>query len=131
MAASGTAVNRNNVWRHRPQAPASGTPLCDLIAIAPGTAREFNFGVGLNVFRMFVVRNGANVFGYLNLCPHYSLPLNVRQNEFLSADGARILCRRHLAVFSIEDGLCIDGACDGNALSPVPLVVRDDMIVIA
>ncbi len=110
-------------WMSRPQAPPVGTVLGPIDLIADGSGREFVFGAGLNAFRMLVVRQDTRVFGYVNLCPHYSLPLNVRADEFLSRDGARIMCRRHLAIFAIEDGMCIDGACVGSALDKVPLQI--------
>lgn len=99
-------------------------------AIGPDGAKEYVFGAGLNAFRMFVVRQGERLYGYVNLCPHYSLPLNVRQDEFLSRDGSRIMCRRHLAIFSIDKGECLDGACDGRSLDPIPLHVSNGDIVI-
>jgi len=118
-------------WTLRPQAPSIGTVLGPIGQWADGAAREFVFGAGLNAFRMLVVRKGSRVFGYVNLCPHYSLPLNVRADEFLSRDGTRIMCRRHLAIFAIEDGLCIDGACIGSALDRVPLQIDtlDQLII--
>ncbi|WP_050897874.1 Rieske (2Fe-2S) protein [Nitrospirillum viridazoti] len=120
-----------NAWQLRPQAPAIGTAIGRLDAVAEDGSKEFVFGVGLNAFRMFVVRREGRCFGYLNLCPHYSLPLNVRADEFLSRDGARIMCRRHLAVFTIDDGLCIDGACTGSKLEAVPVSVdQAGMLVI-
>lgn len=114
-----------DAWRLRPQAPETGTQLCAFDELPDGTSREFVFGVGLNAFRMFAIRRDRQVFAYVNLCPHYSLPLNVRDNEFLSRDGSQIMCRRHLALFAIEDGLCTDGACVGSALDAVPLIVND------
>ena len=110
-------------WTLRPQAPDRGTALGQIDQFPDGSACEFVFGAGLNAFRMFLVRRGGSCFGYVNLCPHYSLPLNVRENEFLSRDGNRIMCRRHLAIFTLEDGMCIDGACVGSALDAVPLVI--------
>jgi nitrite reductase/ring-hydroxylating ferredoxin subunit len=130
VAVQGTAPS-TDAWRLRPQAPNPGTHIGPIEKLQDGTSKEFVFGVGLNAFRMFVVRNGERVFGYVNLCPHYSLPLNVRADEFLSRDGTRIMCRRHLAIFSIEDGLCLEGACTGSQLDPVPLGIDENgMIVI-
>ncbi|MFA7585588.1 MAG: Rieske 2Fe-2S domain-containing protein [Novosphingobium sp.] len=114
-----------DAWRLRPQSPEPDTVLGGIEQIDDGGSKEFVFGAGLNAFRMFVVRKGERVFGYVNLCPHYSLPLNVRDNEFLSRDGLQIMCRRHLAIFTIEDGLCVDGACIGSKLDVVPLKVND------
>lgn len=118
-------------WQLRPLAPAIGTLIGSKDEVPDGGSKEFVFGAGLNAFRMFVVRSGDDCFAYLNLCPHYSLPLNVREDEFLTRDGARIMCRRHLAIFRMEDGLCIDGACVGSSLEAVPLSVdQAGMLVI-
>jgi nitrite reductase/ring-hydroxylating ferredoxin subunit len=119
-----------DAWQIRPNAPAVGTELGSIRDIADGAAREFSFGRGLNTWRMFVVRKAERVFGYVNQCPHYSLPLNHRSDEFLTRDGTRIICRQHLALFTIEDGSCVDGACDGRKLDVVPLSVVNDMIVV-
>lgn len=118
-------------WKSRPNAPASGTVLSQFDAIADGAAKEFTWGVGINTFRMFVVRKADKVFGYLNICPHYSLPLNHRPDQFLTRDGTRIMCRQHLAIFDIEHGACLDGACDGTALCPIPVSVDQSMIVVS
>jgi nitrite reductase/ring-hydroxylating ferredoxin subunit len=117
-------------WTLRPNAPAAGQALGPIHSIPDGQAKEFTFGTGVNAFRMLVVRKGGQVFGYLNLCPHYSLPLNHRPDEFMTRDGTRIMCRQHLALFRIEDGACLDGACEGRALDPVPLAVRGEMVVV-
>lgn len=118
------------VWQARPFAPPVGQDLGLLDAIEDGGAKEFVFGAGLNKFRMFVVRKGQEAFGYLNICPHYSLPLNHRPDEFLTRAGDRIMCRQHLALFRIEDGAGLDGACEGRGLDPVPVQVRDGRLLI-
>jgi nitrite reductase/ring-hydroxylating ferredoxin subunit len=102
-----------------------------LEAIEDGRAKEFTFGVGIAQFRMFVVRRGEAVYGYVNQCPHYSLPLNHHPDKFLTRAGDKIMCTQHLALFRIEDGACLDGACEGRALDPVPVEVRDGQITIS
>ncbi|MDI4655311.1 Rieske (2Fe-2S) protein [Xanthobacter autotrophicus] len=118
------------VWAQRPNAPAPGTNLGRLDDIPDGGGKEFVFGQGVNAWRMFVVRKGASLYGYLNLCPHYSMPLNHQPDIFMSRDGTRIMCRQHLALFRVEDGTCLDGACDGRALDPVPLRLEHGQVVI-
>lgn len=118
------------VWRSRPFAPATGERLGPLEAIEDGAAKEYVFGVGLSRFRMFVVRKDQRVFGYLNICPHYSLPLNHRADEFLTRGGDRIMCRQHLALFSIEDGRALEGACEGRGLDIIPVSVRAGEMII-
>jgi nitrite reductase/ring-hydroxylating ferredoxin subunit len=118
------------LWRMRPRAPMPGTLLGALEEIPDGDAREYIFGRGTTVFSMFVVRRSAKVFGYLNICPHYSSPLNCRAGEFLSPDKSTIRCTMHYAEFRIEDGFGIGGAAQGCWLDPVPVCVEDGMIVI-
>jgi nitrite reductase/ring-hydroxylating ferredoxin subunit len=118
-------------WRALPFAPPAGAPLAPLDELPDQAGREFSFGLGKHAFRLFVVRRGSDVRGYVNRCPHMSLPLNYRPGQFLTHDGAHILCSMHLAVFRIDDGLCIGGACEGHSLDAVPLVVRDGLVYLA
>ncbi|WP_232492691.1 Rieske (2Fe-2S) protein [Novosphingobium kaempferiae] len=119
--------DRSDYWRLRPNAPLIGTDLCPADAITEGRAREFRFGRGRSMFRMFVVRHEGALRGYLNLCPHFSLPLNHEPDQFM-IDGV-ILCVQHFARFSPLDGLCIDGACEGSHLDAVPVTVGTDGIL--
>ncbi|MEQ1899950.1 MAG: Rieske 2Fe-2S domain-containing protein [Devosia sp.] len=119
------------LWRTRPRAPIPGTTLGPLEDIPDGEAREYVFGRGTTVFSMFVVRSGQNVHGYLNLCPHYSQPLNYRAGEFLNEDRTRIRCTMHFSEFRIEDGFGVAGAGINCWLDPVPVHVRDGHIVIS
>lgn len=118
------------LWRTRPRAPLPGTVLGPLDEIADGSAKEYVFGRGTTVFSMFVVRRGSQVFGYLNICPHYSSPLNHRGDRFMSDDGSRIRCTMHFAEFRIEDGFGVAGAASNCWLDPVPVHVEDGQIVI-
>ena len=119
------------LWRTRPRAPMPGTQLGPLDEIPDRRAKEYVFGRGTTIFSMFVVRQGRSVYGYLNLCPHYSSPLNHRQGEFLNDDCSRIRCTLHFAEFSIEDGRCVGGAAEGCWLDPVPVHEENGMIVIS
>jgi nitrite reductase/ring-hydroxylating ferredoxin subunit len=112
-------------WRRHPHAPLPGTALGAVDAIPDGQGREYVFGPAHDAFRMFVVRRGAEVFGYLNVCPHFSLRLNYRPDQFTTRDG-EILCSMHFALFRFDDGLCIAGACPGRSLDPVPVDVTPD-----
>jgi nitrite reductase/ring-hydroxylating ferredoxin subunit len=117
-------------WRFRPRAPAAGTRLAPLADLPDRRGREFVFGRGHAAFSMFVVRRGDLVRGYLNLCPHFSLKLNQRGEEFLNEDASLIRCTMHFAEFRIDDGFCVAGACEGSFLDPVPLHVADGQLVI-
>ena len=110
-------------WRLRPRAPAPGTTLGSLDAIPEPGAREYRFGRGKSAFSMFVVRRGDRVYGYVNICPHYSSALNCRENAFLNDAGTLIRCSAHFAEFRIEDGFGVAGAAENCWLDPVPVEV--------
>jgi nitrite reductase/ring-hydroxylating ferredoxin subunit len=108
-----------------------GTRLGPLDDIRDGDAKEYVFGRGTTVFSMFVVRRGGMVYGYLNICPHYSSQLNCREGQFMSEDGSHIRCTMHFAEFRIEDGFGVRGAAENCWLDPVPVHVENGIIVIS
>ena len=100
------------------------TSLCRVDEIVDGTARGFAFA-GAPRDTMFVVRSGDTVRAWLNACPHVDgAPLAWRKNAYLSADGQAIVCYGHGALFDLETGVCTQGACLGQRLTPVS-IARD------
>lgn len=79
---------------------------------------------------IFVVRRGDRVFGYANVCPHLSSPLDWVENQFMSPDKTHIMCATHGAQFRIEDGHCVAGPCEGEALTPLRVSVRKGAVVL-
>lgn len=78
----------------------------------------------------FVVRRGAQVYGYVNNCPHYDrAPLGWKKNEFLNGARDHIMCSAHGALFRIEDGQCTIGPCLGQALQPIAITIQDGMVL--
>jgi nitrite reductase/ring-hydroxylating ferredoxin subunit len=118
----------SSYWRLRPRAPAPGTVLGPLNDIADPGAKEYRFGRGKGAFSMFVVRRGRQVWGYLNICPHFSLPLNQRAERFLNEDKTLIRCTMHFAEFRFEDGFGVAGAAENCFLDPVPVELAGENI---
>jgi nitrite reductase/ring-hydroxylating ferredoxin subunit len=114
-----TEPDPDDLWRYRPNAPAHGTYLCHGQNLLPGTSRGFAFGRGRSAFSMFVVYQNGRFHGYLNLCPHFSLPLNDATDQFMA--GPVIQCVQHFAQFRVDDGVCTAGACVGSRLDRVPV----------
>jgi hydroxyquinol 1,2-dioxygenase len=122
LARNGRAMAGNAAyWQLRPNAPAAGALLGPAGEVPEGGAKAYRFGRGRSAVQMFVVRHEGQVRGYLNICPHFSRPLNHDPDAFL-ADGL-IVCVRHFARFRPHDGLCVEGACEGSHLDPVPVVI--------
>lgn len=93
--------------------------LCRLEELADGASRGF-LRQG-NDDQVFAVRQGDQVFVWLNDCPHEHRPLEYRQDRFLSGDGGHIVCYAHSAHFDIQSGHCFAGPCTGQGLVPVPV----------
>ncbi|MBU0725490.1 MAG: Rieske (2Fe-2S) protein [Alphaproteobacteria bacterium] len=100
------------------------TVLCPLESVEDGASKGFSVD-GKDIF---IVRQGGQVFGYVNACPHIFASLEFMPDEFLDDSGEFIVCATHGALFRIEDGECIAGPCKGDMLTPVPVSVRDGEI---
>lgn len=72
-----------------------------------------------------LVRRGQDAWAYLNRCPHFSVCLDYEPGVVPTWDGEVIMCAHHSALFRFEDGHCIDGPCQGDALTPVAIRVED------
>jgi AcrR family transcriptional regulator/nitrite reductase/ring-hydroxylating ferredoxin subunit len=105
--------------------PAS-TYLCRMVELPDGGSRGFD-PEGSGQDSLFVVRQGGRLFGYRDQCPHYGdTPMAWRRHAYLNAAGSRIVCAAHGALFQVEDGVCVQGPCLGQALTPVPLTINSD-----
>lgn len=77
-----------------------------------------------------VCRKGGRVFAYANLCRHVPLTLDLGDGEVASADRQVFLCHHHGARFRIEDGKCLYGPCEGDALFPLETEELDGELVL-
>ncbi len=103
--------------------------LCRLDDIPDGAARGFGPAPG-GFIGLFAVRRGAEVFVYVNSCPHIGTSLDWAPDRFLTGDGARIVCATHGALFDIDGGLCVQGPCLGDQLEAVPAQIVDGVILV-
>jgi len=111
--------------------PAPQTPLCRFDTLADPGARGFCFEDGGQIFRGFVVRQGRQVFGWRDQCPHIGLPLTLGDDRYLTRAGDLILCCSHGAMFRIADGVCVAGPCVGQGLRPWPVKISNGLVLAA
>lgn len=111
-------------WRDFPRAPAPGTVLCRRDAVAGALS------LNLNGFPVLVVESPAGLRAYVNACPHQFLPLDHRAPGVLSADGARLICSSHQAMFDAATGEVLGGPAP-DCLDVIPLCLRDGILHIA
>ena len=114
-----------------PARPPPGVQLCALAELADPGSRGFRFRRDHYLFAGFVVRQGAEVRGYVDSCPHNGWPLSVMDDRYLTASGTRIICAAHGAVFRLLDGVCVAGPCADDRLSAWAVAVVGGEVVTA
>jgi len=105
--------------------------LCSLAELGETGSRGFAVGEGDWPLRGFIVKTVKGVAAFVNYCPHAGHPLNFKPHRFLTPDGNLILCGSHGALFTRDDGLCIAGPCPGKSLTPIPVEVIGDYVLLA
>lgn len=98
--------------------------LCHIDDITEGQSKGFS----VNGQDLFAVKKMGKVYIYDNHCPHVGVNLEWLPDQFLDNDGCLIQCSMHGALFTIENGHCIAGPCQGDALTPLEFVVEDGVI---
>jgi nitrite reductase/ring-hydroxylating ferredoxin subunit len=86
-----------------------------------GQTKKFKIRRADRVTEAFLIRKGGDYFAYLNLCRHWMVGLDYDDNDFLSEEGAWVVCKSHGAVYRPETGECESGPCNGAALYRVPV----------
>ncbi|MFW5452025.1 Rieske (2Fe-2S) protein [Thioalkalivibrio sulfidiphilus] len=105
-------------------------PLCHLKDLEATGALGLTVDLGEGPVGIFVVRQDKTVRAYLNRCPHRGTPLEWQDHQFLDDEGALIVCATHGALFRIEDGLCVAGPCKRQSLTPVPVRVEGQAVLL-
>jgi nitrite reductase/ring-hydroxylating ferredoxin subunit len=98
--------------------------LCHLDDLPDGGARGFD-PQRRGQDSLLVVRQGRQLYGYADACPHHGTPMAWRKDAYLNAARDRIVCAAHGAQFELSTGLCVLGPCLGEALTPVPLTLDE------
>ncbi len=104
--------------------------LCRIEDVPDGGVRELSRQIAGEQASLLVLRRGARVEVFLNVCPHAGRPLNWAPGRFLVEQGL-LICAAHGASFEIPDGLCIGGPCRGSRLQPVPTRLHEGELHLA
>lgn len=75
---------------------------------------------------LVLVREGADVRAWLNLCPHAGRRLDYAPSQFLLTAAGELVCPVHGATFELQAGLCTGGPCRGQSLRRLEARVADD-----
>ena len=67
---------------------------------------------------------------YLNRCRHLPVPIDGGSRDFLTEDGLYLLCNTHGALYHRDDGMCVSGPCEDQALEALALSEEDGVLYI-
>ena len=107
--------------------PPEGTDVCAAEDVPMDGAIVVT--AGAQRVEIIVVRDAAGIRGFVNICAHMPLPLNIDARIF--SHQHEVHCDHHFATFRFSDGLCTAGACPGESLTLVPLAVDGERIKVA
>ncbi len=102
--------------------------LMQLDALRDGDTVEITHTSGEHAHSLILHRDGETVRAWRNVCPHQGRPLNWAPGRLLISDDGLLICPAHGAAFDLRSGECVKGVCQGSALVPLPVVVRDGQI---
>lgn len=75
---------------------------------------------------IILTQRDGSFYAYKNLCPHLQMNLEYMEDEFLDREKEYIICSTHGALFTVENGECIFGPCQGESLTAVEIDVHSD-----
>lgn len=78
----------------------------------------------------FVLRYGGELLAFLNECPHWSIDLDMGDEDFFDRELGRIYCKNHGALFVLPSGECETGPCLGRSLTQYALRVEGEDVVV-
>jgi nitrite reductase/ring-hydroxylating ferredoxin subunit len=79
---------------------------------------------------VIVGRVDGRVRAYANVCRHYPFPLDQGGSGVMSPDGQLLLCHTHGALYRPDDGLCLEGPCEGARLFEARVEDAGDGLVV-
>lgn len=77
---------------------------------------------------LIVTRRGALASCFRNRCPHAGYPLQRADGRVAVQEGRYLVCGAHGASYTLDEGACAGGPCNGDSLEVVKVAVRDGAI---
>jgi nitrite reductase/ring-hydroxylating ferredoxin subunit len=93
-----------------------------------GEAETLKFRLPGGIDEGFLLRREGRVTAYINICPHWGVPLDYADNRFYEPRAGRIICRNHGAEFEPDRGQCVAGPAKGDHLHLLPIREENGVI---
>ncbi len=103
------------------------TLLCNANEVTE-SGREFRVSGAQGNYYVMVFRRGEEIRVYQNVCPHRYLSMNWAPDRFMVGDDGFLVCPHHGATFDLDSGVCVQGPCSGDSLTPVSFSLKEGEI---
>lgn len=80
---------------------------------------------------LVLTRRGESISCFRNRCAHANYPLQRADGRIVVQEGRYLVCGAHGASYTLEDGACAGGPCNGDGLERVAIVLRDGVVFTA
>ncbi len=109
-------------------AAPSGSMLARLDQLPDPGAIVVYAGDGEARVSLILTRRGATIACFRNRCTHANYPLQRADGRIVVQEGRFLVCAAHGASYTLEQGACAGGPCNGRALERVAVVLRDGAV---
>lgn len=79
---------------------------------------------------IILTRSGDSISAFRNKCPHAGYPLQRADGRLVVQENRYLVCSAHGASFTLRDGACAGGPCNGDGLERVLIEVRDGDVLL-
>lgn len=107
------------------------TPLARLVDVPDAGAIVVYAGESDARVSLILTRRGDRVSCFRNRCAHANYPLQRADGRIVVQEGRYMLCAAHGASYTLEEGACAGGPCNGAGLERVAVAVRDGFVFVA
>lgn len=104
--------------------------LCAVADIGDQSSEEFDIELGGVRRYVIAVREGDQVFVYLDYCPHMGYPEKFVDMRFMCTHSKKFYCAVHGARFNLDDGACTSGPPSGDFLGRFETEVIDGEVYV-
>jgi nitrite reductase/ring-hydroxylating ferredoxin subunit len=106
-----------------------GVELARLEDIPDASAIVVHAGKDETRVSLILTRRGERISCFRNRCSHANYPLQRADGAILVQEGRYLVCGAHGASYTLDEGACTGGPCNGAGLERIAIVVRDGTVL--
>lgn len=109
----------------------SGAMLARLENVPDADAIVVYAGEGDYRVSLILTRSGERIACFRNRCTHANYPLQRADGRIVVQEGRYLVCGAHGASYTLDEGACAGGPCNGASLERVAIELRDGAVFTA